>query len=143
VNYLLGIGPKSDGELSDDQYAHMANLGKWMKANGPSVHNAKPLPASESANVPATASGSKRYLFAIPKFNSDGTADDDMLPPTDQILSLKGIAGKPSSVRLMGDASELKFDSSDGVVNVQLPAAKRSKLVDVVEIDLQASGAAL
>src|SRR5438552_16357062 len=77
VNYLLGIGPKADGELSEGAYKNMAILADWMKANGASLHGAKPLPPSESANVPATAAGAKRFLFAIPQFEKNGKLDNE------------------------------------------------------------------
>jgi hypothetical protein len=114
-----------------------------MKRNGVSVHAVKPLPRGETASVPATAAGTKRYLFAIPKFQKtgekeEGNLETDMLPPQDETLTLKGIDAKPASVKLLGDGSDLKFESSDGVLSIQLPAAQRTKLVDVVEVELSA-----
>jgi alpha-L-fucosidase len=136
INYLLGIGPKADGDLSSGAYENMAAVAEWMKKNGASVHGAKPLPPSESASVPATAAGTTRYLFAIPKFQSDGNLDKDILPAQDETLTLKGLTAKPSSVKLLGDGSDLKFEISKGVVSIQLPAAQRTRLVDVVQIDV-------
>ena len=36
VNYLLGVGPKSDGTLEDEAYTNMTVVAGWMKANGES-----------------------------------------------------------------------------------------------------------
>jgi len=137
VNYLLGVGPMADGEMCDGVYQNMAVVADWMKNNGKSIHGAKPLPKNESANVPATASGSSRFLFAIPEFKEGGSYPADQLPAKDVKLTLKGI-DKVSAVTLLGDRSALDYDTKDGVVTVQLPAGKRSKLVDVVEIKLKA-----
>src|SRR5205814_8152324 len=88
-------------------------------------------------------SGSKRYLFAIPQFKSGGTNEDDIDPPSDATLTLQGVARKPSSVRLLQSGAKLDFDEAgDGVVSVHLPAAQRTKLVDVVEVDLSPAAAA-
>ena len=139
VNYLLGIGPMKTGDLSPDHYKNMAIVADWMKTNGESIHSARPLPNGESASVPATASASARYLFAIPEFKDKGSYEKDQLPPQDVTLSIKGIT-KPTAVKLLSDGSTLAFDATGGKVTVQLPAAKRSNLVDVVKIELPETG---
>lgn len=140
INYLLGIGPDAQGELHPTAYKNMEVLAGWMKKNGDSVHSVKPLPSGESANVPATAKGRERFLFAIPKFNKSagvpGMFDKDMLPPTDITFTLKGISQKPERVTLLDDASELPFEYAAKTVTVNLPATKRTKLVDVVRVTI-------
>lgn len=138
VNYLLGVGPMSNGEMCDDVYKNMAVVAEWMKANGSSVHAAKPLPSGESSNVPATSMAQTRYIFAIPKYKDNSMRDEDMLAMTDEKLTLKGVATKPESVKLMGDGSDLHFDYVDNTVTIDLPAAKRTKLADVVQVQLPA-----
>jgi alpha-L-fucosidase len=135
INYLLGIGPMANGDLAPEAYENMAVVAGWMKQNGASIKGTKPLPAGESASVPATAAGQQRYLFALPQFKGGGTAESDILPAEDLKLTVKGIA-KPQAVRFLADQSPLKHDFSDGTLTIDLPAAKRSKLVDVVVIDL-------
>jgi alpha-L-fucosidase len=135
VNYLLGVGPMSSGEFCDGIYKNMDAISEWMKRNGAAVKTAKPLPAGETASVPATASGSTRYLFALPKFKDGGAYEKDLLPPADATLTLTG-SSKPARVILTSDGSELKHEYSASTLTIQLPAAKRSQLVDVVQIDL-------
>lgn len=133
VNYLLGVGPTRDGEFVDGIYKNMAAVAEWMKQNAVSVKDgAKPLPETESASVPATMKGNTRYLFAIPKFNDPFGAP---LTASDETLTLKGVH-QPKSVKLLGDGSALQFTYADGAVNVQLPASKRTQLVDVVQVEL-------
>ena len=135
VNYLLGIGPMASGDLAPEAYKHLAAVADWMKANGESVHAVHPLPAKESASVPATATASARYLFALPEFKKGGTSEQDIVPASDDTLRISGIA-KPSSVKLLADGTPLSFDVSAQGVSIQLPADKRTRLVDVVSIDL-------
>jgi alpha-L-fucosidase len=137
VNYLLGVGPTSDGEFVEDIYQNMAVVEGWMKRNGPAV-KAAPLPAEESASVPATAAGETRYLFAVPAFTEGGRFDKDQLPAADVELTLKGVA-KPRAVRLLSGGPPLKYSYADQALTVALPAARRTKLVDVVRIDLPAA----
>ena len=140
INYLLGIGPDKDGQLHPNAYQNMAVIGGWMSKHREAVQGAKPLPEGESASVPATALGTKRHLFAIPEFKMDGDKqgmyDKDMLPIGDVSLVLNGVKARPASVTLMGDGSPLLFDYQNQSVTVNLPANRRSKLVDVVQIQL-------
>jgi alpha-L-fucosidase len=143
VNYLLGIGPMPNGDLEPDAYRNMEVVAAWMKVNGRALKEAGPLPDGESANVPATAGGSRRYLFALPKYgkNRDGNRDAlpamerDLLPPVDETLTFQ-VAAKPKSATLLGDGKPVEFSYADGTVTVQLPASRRSNLVDVVEVEL-------
>jgi alpha-L-fucosidase len=135
INYLLGTGPMSSGELAVDAYKNMATIAEWMKLNGVAVHDVEPLPEGETASVPAASSGTTRYLFAIRSFDKRGNFDAYMTPAEDATLTLKSVA-KPESVTLVGDGSALSHDFAVGTVTVQLPAEKRTKLLDVVRIQL-------
>ena len=77
----------------------MAIVGAWMKKNGVAVKGTKPLPATESASVPAVASATSRYLFAAPEFRNGGSYEEDLLPATDVTLTLKGVA-TPTDVQI-------------------------------------------
>ena len=138
INYLLGVGPMSTGEFTPEIYQNMYVVGDWMQSNGAAVRGTKPLARSESASVPATGSGSKRYLFLLPKFKTGGVYVEDLLLPNDVTLTLKGV-NKPTAVRLLGQPATdaLKYDYSDSTVTIQVPATKRSMLVDVVEVELK------
>ena len=135
INYLLGIGPDGQGELHPDAYANMAAVAGWMRQNGRAIRGTKPLPAAESASVPATAAGSIRYLFALRQFKQGRMLDHDMLPLADLTLTLRGVA-KPDAVKLLGEGTDLEYGYSDRTITVRLPAALRTKLVDVVEVEL-------
>ncbi|HWC60756.1 MAG TPA: alpha-L-fucosidase [Verrucomicrobiae bacterium] len=151
VNYLLDVGPKSDGTLEDEVYTNMTVVANWMEANGESVHGIMPLPDGEGASVPATArsksAGSAaaevRYLFALPRFRGEqGNETDinhvypeDILPPQNVVLSLTNGLGNPTAAILLRDHSQLHFTCTNRVTTVQLPASKRTDLVDVVKLE--------
>ena len=138
INYLLGVGPTKDGEMCAGVYENMAVVADWMKRNAPSVApGAKPLPKTEIASVYATARGAARFLFAVPAFKNGGKMPQDQLPPRDETLTLRGVAS-PKSVTLLagGDTLNFIYDAATRTVSVSLPAAQRTKLVDVVAIEL-------
>jgi alpha-L-fucosidase len=135
INYLLGVGPMSSGEFCPGIYDSMGKISDWMSRNRAAVKAARPLPAGETASVPATALGSTRYLFALPQFQKGGAYEKDLLPACDFTLTLTG-AGKPARVVLTSDGRELKHEYSGTSLTIQLPADRRTPLVDVVQVDL-------
>ncbi len=140
INYLPSVGPMANGEMPDDVYENLAIVGSWMKANGASVKGTQPLPADETASVPGTSSGSTRYLFALPQFKDGGQNNqvyaEDIVPAQDETLTLGGVR-QPAGVKLLGDGSKLEWSYTNGTLSIKLPAAKRTTLVDVAEVDLK------
>jgi alpha-L-fucosidase len=136
VNFLLGVGPTADGEFVEDIYKNMTVLGDWLRRNGAAVRDTTPLPAGESASVPATAARQARYLFALPAFKPDGRFEKDLLPPADTTLRLAGVS-RPVSVQLMRDGRALEHQWADNVLTIDLPAARRSQSVDVIKVAIK------
>ncbi len=135
VNYLLGVGPMASGEFCPGIYDNMAKIREWMQRNRLAVTAAKPVPAGETASVPATASGSTRYLFALPSFKAGGAYEKDLLPPADATLTLTG-ASQPARVVLASNGAALKHNYAGATLSIYLPANQRTSLVDVVQVEL-------
>jgi hypothetical protein len=85
--------------------------------------------------VPATAAAATRYLFLLPRFKEGGSYDDDMLAAEDATVTLNGV-GKPKSVKLLGDGKTVEYTYSADAVTIKVPANRRTRLVDVLQIDL-------
>jgi len=137
INMLLGVGPDKDGELNPGAYDKMAVVAGWMKAHKPAVIGAGALPEGEAADAPATAAGDLRYLFACPEYKKAARATDkDMKPLADAAMTLKGLKAAPKSVTLLADGKPVDHDYKDGALTVRLPVARRSKLPDVVKVEL-------
>jgi len=135
LNYLLGIGPDRNGELHPDAYANMKILAGWIQTNGVAIYQASPLPAGESSNVPATAFAQKRFLMIAPEFEG-GAFEKNKKPLTDVTVTLTGLKSKPKSLILLTDQSPLDFTFENKTLTVRVPVAKRSNLVDVLQVDL-------
>jgi hypothetical protein len=82
------------------------------------------------------AKGATRYLFATRQFKNSSSLREDFMPPTDMKSTLTGPAGRPARVQLLGDRTPLVFHVSENTVIIELPAAKRSELVDVVHMEM-------
>jgi alpha-L-fucosidase len=136
VNYLLGVGPTSDGVFPQPVYDNMKIVGEWMKKNAPSIQHIQQLPADETASVPATSKNNYRYLFAVPQFKNGSKYDQDRLPATDTVLTLKTTL-QPKAVSILGSGQKLNFKYADGQVVIDLPASVRTNLVDVIQAELK------
>lgn len=137
INYLLDVGPDADGELHPDAYKNMAVVAGWMRQNRAAVIGAGALPAGEAADGPATAAGNMRYLFAVPQYKkAERALDADMLPLQDAVLTLRGLAAAPQSVKLLGDGLPVAYTYQEGSLTVRLPAARRTNLPAVVAVAL-------
>jgi len=133
VNYLLGVGPMATGEFTPEIYQNMAVVQSWMNVNGRSVRATRPLPRDESASVPATSADRVRYLFLVPQFKDGGAYEKDLLPPGDETVTLRGVA-KPRAVTMLRGKASLKYEHADRSLTIHVPAALRTRLVDVVGV---------
>ncbi|UCH36302.1 MAG: alpha-L-fucosidase [Armatimonadota bacterium] len=61
-NYLLNVGPKADGTFPLLARIRLGQIGRWMKANGESVHSCGPAPFAAEAVGLTTAKGDTVYL---------------------------------------------------------------------------------
>jgi alpha-L-fucosidase len=136
VNYLLGVGPTSDGVFPQAVYDNMKVVGGWMRKNAPSVQHVQQLPSDEAASVPATSKDNYRFLFAIPQFKNSSKYDKDRLPSKDETISLK-TSFQPKSVSVLASGKKLNFKYNDGQVIIDLPANVRTNLVDVIQVELK------
>jgi len=121
INYLLGFGPMGNGDLAPDAYTNMAKLEKWMDKNGEAIHGTARLPKTEQASVLGVAKGNIRYLYLKPTTK-------------DQKVTLN--CKKPTSVLFLEDGKPLPFTWKDQQLTINVPAARRSKLYDVIKITL-------
>jgi len=140
-NYLLSIGPDKNGELPAEAYANMSVVAGWMKANGESVRQTKPLPRGETASCYATANGNSRYLFHVPAYKPGyswkGPFVSDRAPQQEVALTFTG--GAPAkAVTLLGDGQPLAFKQDGAALNITLPVNRQGGLVDVVKVEVAA-----
>jgi alpha-L-fucosidase len=152
MNFLLGIGPMANGELSPSAYANIATLGEWINIHRESVlDGARALPAGEQANVTATAAGNTRYLFALHTFSAPcqtgfaqqenssnfGKLPENQNTPQDLPMTLSGIP-QPVSVVLMRTREALAhtYSAARRTLELILPASLRYDNTDVIKVIL-------
>ena len=137
-NYLVSIGPDKNGELPQEAYTNMAVVAQWMKANGESIRQTKPLPRGETASVYGTSTGNTRYLYNIPAYNKyswKGPFVSDRAPVKEVTLTLTGSA-PAKAVTLLGDGQPLAYKQEGKTLSITLPVNRQAGLVDVVKVEV-------
>jgi alpha-L-fucosidase len=111
-NYLLNIGPKSDGTIPPETVTRLADMGKWLKVNGEAIYatNAR-TDYKEGENIRFTVSKDGKTTYAI----------ITSLPADRKVtLNTVSLTGK-SKLTLLGGKGRLKTTRNGNSVTVELP----------------------
>ena len=124
-NYLLNVGPTSEGQIPEPSVERLKAVGTWMKVNGEAIYG-------------TTASPFKRLPWGrcTKKVSADGKATTLYLHifnwPTNGSLLVPGLKNSVTSARLLATGKKLKFSSTADGVEVKVPAAAPDKISSTV-----------
>ncbi len=112
-NLLIGIGPRPDGTVPDEQAAPLRGLGRWLATNGEAVIGTRPWTVSE-----ATAPGGIPVRFT----QRAGVVYAMLLATPDTgTVELPVEAPGPGPVTLLGIDQPLASAPRDGHLSITLP----------------------
>jgi alpha-L-fucosidase len=113
-NFLLNVGPTSEGLIPAASIERLKEMGEWIKCNGEAIYAAKHLRNyKEGDNIRYTASADGKYIYA------------SLFALPDKKIIIKQIRpAKDSKIRLLGSDTDLKwkYDDKNGLA-VELPAS--------------------
>jgi alpha-L-fucosidase len=127
-NYLLNVGPTSEGLIPAPSVERLAEIGEWMQANGEAIYGSTASPFKKLAWGRATQKPGKLYLHVFDW-------------PKDGILEVP-MANKPAKAYLLAGKSALKSSSKETagapgpMLQVQLPAEPPHPYASVVVLEL-------
>ena len=128
-NYLLNVGPTSEGVFPDGSIIRLQEIGDWMKINGEAIYGTTASPFKEQLSwgrCTTKVSGLKTTLYL---HIFDWPADGRLIVP--------GLRNSVKSARLMATGKNLKFRrSSDGVV-IEVPASAPDKISSTVVLKIK------
>ncbi len=105
-NYLLNVGPTSEGLIPQPSLDRLAAVGEWMKVNGEAIYgtSAGPFKSLPWGRCTMKASGSKTLLY-LHVFNW----------PAEGLLVVPGLSNTVMSVRFLADGTgKLKWRTWQG-----------------------------
>ena len=128
-NYLLNVGPTSEGVIPPESVERLQEMGKWMDANGESIYATfgNPFPYELPWGVITTKPG-RLYLHVF------------TWPPNR--LTIYGIQSKVQRVSLLANHAPVTFsqkeDKGNGVASLtmQLPAQTPDTADSVIALDI-------
>jgi len=125
-NYLLNVGPTSEGLVPQPSIERLAEVGKWMKINGEAIYGTTASPFSYLPWGRCTQKGNKLYLHVF-----DWPKDGKIALP---------VLNKISRAYLLSDPKKtLKVEKSKSKNTITLVGNAPDKIASVVVVELNSA----
>jgi alpha-L-fucosidase len=121
---LLGIGPKPDGTLQEEEIVRLKEIGAWLAVNGNAIYSTRTTDKYIDGNIYFTQSKDSATLYALSNLPENAT-----VPAT---ISWTGnIPKKGSKVILLQTGAKVKWIAEGDKVTVYVPAdlIKQNKVI--------------
>ena len=127
-NYLLNVGPKSDGTFPQESIDRLKEIGNWMKVNSEAIYDTKasPLPVllwgrcTKKENVNTTT----LYLSVF-----DWPADGKLVVP--------GVKNEIVTAKLLSNGKILKAQKGDDGITIHVPSKAPDAIASVIKLEVQ------
>ena len=118
--YLLNVGPTAEGVIPQPSVERLAEMGRWMDANGESLYGTKPGPVQGREDIRTTRKEGKVYIHIF-NWPADGT------------LRIDGLAGQ--SARLLADGTSIPVSQEGSTLVISLPVTPLDTADTVVVVE--------
>jgi alpha-L-fucosidase len=127
-NYLLNIGPKSDGTFPEESVQRLKEIGLWMKVNNEAIYGTQASPLNSLSWGECTMKEAKNNtILYLSVFEW----------PKDGILTVPGLKNKALSVKLLATGTTLKSSETSDGIRIQLPASAPDLNVGVIRVEVK------
>ncbi|WP_116128007.1 alpha-L-fucosidase [Lewinella sp. IMCC34183] len=109
-NFLLGVGPTSDGIIPLDVVAKLEEIGGWMDTNGEAIYGTRAIERYRDGQVCFTGKGEQRFAIVLQEENEELSE-----------VSWSGNVPAGASVRLLGYKEPLPARTAAGRTVITLP----------------------
>ena len=125
-NYLLNVGPTSEGLVPQPSIERLAEVGKWMKINGEAIYGTTASPFSYLPWGRCTQKGNKLYLHVF-----DWPKDGKISLPVLNTISRAYLLSDPKKT--------LKVEKSKSKNTITLVGEAPDKIASVVVVELNSA----
>ena len=143
-NYLLNIGPDSNGVVPSGEVTRLTEMGKWLAVNGEAIYGTGPtLFGAEAGSFSATEKDKNGKPKFVPAWEWRSTTKADKIYleifswPANGAFHLPKTTRTVAKAYLLADASKkgLKFKKTDSGVDLELPAMASDPVATVVVLE--------
>ena len=127
-NYLLNIGPKSDGTIPAESVTRLAEIGAWMKTNGEVIYATKGSPLGQLAWGRCTRKeqfGNTTLYLSVFDWPKNGK------------LLVPGLKNEIISAKLLIKGKKLKTSTDDAGVAITVPAEVPDPIATVIKLEVK------
>jgi alpha-L-fucosidase len=154
-NYLLNVGPTSEGLIPQPSLDRLAEIGQWMKVNGEAIYGTGPTPfGAEAGRFSDTAKDKNGKPQFIPSWGWRATTKpggsgflglvhrpgkiyvEIFQWPADGELELPGLQSRVKKAYLLADSSAVASQPSGNGVTLMLPAKAPDAIASVVCVEI-------
>jgi len=142
-NYLLNVGPTSEGLIPQPSIERLAEVGKWMKVNGEAIYGSGPTPfGAEAGALSETEKDKAGKPKFIPAWNWRATTKPGKIYvhlfnwPTTGKFELPAVNGKITKAYLLAGHKKLEFQQAESGVTLDLPKEAPDKIASVIGVEI-------
>ena len=143
-NYLLNVGPTSEGLIPQPSVDRLAEVGAWMKVNGDAIYDSGPMPfGAEAGTFSATEKDKSGKPKFIPAWDWRATTKPGKIYleifkwPADGKFEIAGLQSKVKKAWLLANGKKLKVEQTASGVSLVLPAEAPDKIASVVCLEIK------
>ena len=140
-NYLLNVGPTSEGVIPQASQDNLRAVGRWLKVNGESIYGAGPTPFGDELGKPDNTRQDKqgRPVFAASTdwrcTTKPGKLYIHLFKWPAGSFDVSKVKGKVTKAYLLADKKSLKVQQSGDAVKVALPDKNPGTLDTVLVLE--------
>ena len=151
-NYLLNIGPTSEGVFPGACLERLADIGRWMKANSEAIYGTQATPfeilpwgrcTQKKLTAASAVTGYQQHAaWPFDDLRGASSAGQHRLYffvydwPANGQLVIPGLANKPLRAFLLDGRQPLLFTTANNSICITVPAAAPDKTASVIALDI-------